>query len=178
MARPAPLLMPCPSLPGVAVFSDRSARSAEQAEQNFERTLRLVRLTAYGEEEYPPLLREIECAASSILEGRSLASVAPCRGHRAQRVRARPQVRAATGGGAWQQRLSRRVVGLARGIDTAAHEASLKSGTAAVVLVASTLSTRPKTKSCIAALGNGACSSPNACRARSRRPSTFRAATG
>ena len=40
--------------------------------------------------------------------------------------------------------------GLARGIDTAAHRAALEHGTIAVLAGASTMSIRPRTRSCIA----------------------------
>lgn len=110
--------------------------SKEQAERDLERIAALgARLTAYGEEEYPPLLREIDSAPPLLcLKGDlSLLMLPPvaivgARNASALGRKFARQLAAELGGSGFLI-----VSGLARGIDTAAHEASLKTGTAAVV---------------------------------------------
>jgi DNA processing protein len=110
--------------------------SAADAERDLERIEALgAELVAYGEDAYPPLLREIDSAPPLLcLKGRiallSLPAVA---------------VVGARNASALGRKLARQlaaelasagfliVSGLARGIDTAAHEASLSTATAAVL---------------------------------------------
>jgi DNA processing protein len=110
--------------------------SQELAERDLERIAALgARLTAYGEDGYPPLLREIDSAPPLLcLKGDlgllSLPSVAIVGARNASALGRKfaRQLAAELGRSGFLV-----VSGLARGIDTAAHEASLKSGTAAVV---------------------------------------------
>jgi DNA processing protein len=106
------------------------------AERDMERIEALkARLVAYGEEEYPPLLREIDSAPPLLcLKGdtslNALPSVAIVGARNASAL-----------GRKFARQLAAElsqagylvVSGLARGIDTASHEAALHSGTAAVL---------------------------------------------
>jgi DNA processing protein len=106
------------------------------AEHDIERVEALnARLVAYGEEEYPPLLREIDSAPPLLcLKGKTSLLALPA----VAIVGAR---NASALGRKFARQLAAElaeagyliVSGLARGIDTASHEASLKSGTAAVL---------------------------------------------
>jgi DNA processing protein len=106
------------------------------AERDLQRIEALgARLVAYGEDEYPPLLREIDSAPpllclkgdTSILTLPGIAIVGARNASALGRKFARQL--AAELGKAGHLIVS----GLARGIDTAAHEAALNSGTAAVL---------------------------------------------
>jgi DNA processing protein len=110
--------------------------SEADAERDMKRIEALnARLVAYGEDDYPPLLREIDSAPPLLcLKGNTSLLTLPA-----------VAIVGARNASALGRKLSRQlaaelgqagyliVSGLARGIDTASHEASLKSGTAAVV---------------------------------------------
>ncbi|HEX9786533.1 MAG TPA: DNA-processing protein DprA, partial [Candidatus Binatia bacterium] len=110
--------------------------SEADAERDMERIEALnARLVAYGEDGYPPLLREIDSAPPLLcLKGDtslfSLPAVAIV-GARNASALGRKFARQLAAELAQAGYLI--VSGLARGIDTASHEASLKSGTAAVL---------------------------------------------
>jgi DNA processing protein len=154
--------------------------SADQAERDLERIAALgARLTAYGEEGYPPLLREIDSAPPLLcLKGDlsllSLPAVAIV-GARNASALGRKFARQLAAELAHDGFLI--VSGLARGIRLPMRRRSNRAPQRWWP-VASTLSTRRKMENCTARLANEACSLPNACRARSRRQSIFRAATG
>jgi DNA processing protein len=106
------------------------------AERDMERIEALkARLVAYGEDDYPPLLREIDSAPpllclkgdTSLLELPSLAIVGARNASALGRKFAR-QLATELGRAGYLI-----VSGLARGIDTASHEAALPTGTAAVL---------------------------------------------
>jgi DNA processing protein len=109
---------------------------AADAERDIERIAALgAKLVAYGEEDYPALLREIDSAPPLLcLKGQTSLLALPC----VAIVGAR---NASALGRKFARQLAAElaqagflvVSGLARGIDTAAHEASLSVATAAVL---------------------------------------------
>jgi DNA processing protein len=110
--------------------------SEAEAERDLERIAALdVHLVAYGEEDYPPLLREIDSAPPLLcLKGKTSLVTLPA-----------VAIVGARNASALGRKFARQIAaelaaagflivsGLARGIDTASHEASLRLGTAAVL---------------------------------------------